>query len=127
MMISVLKKIWFGLVRSACFSQWEVGAPCQAVWSEDGLVYPAKVVAVDGDRCRVRFNGYGNEEDMELSSLKSPSVALQTEENRQVSTDVIQVLVEDTEKLDTLKGRDLKFRVRFKVFTVAETTGHFVS
>ncbi|KAF7199125.1 survival motor neuron protein-like [Nothobranchius furzeri] len=52
--------------------QWKVGAPCRACWSQDGEVYAATVVAVDGERCRVRFNEYGNEEDMDLSSLQSP-------------------------------------------------------
>ncbi|XP_022614768.1 survival motor neuron protein-like [Seriola dumerili] len=51
-------------------SKWEVGAPCQAVWSEDGLVYPATVVSLDAERCRVHFNSYGNEEDVELSALQ---------------------------------------------------------
>ncbi|MEQ2157605.1 hypothetical protein GOODEAATRI_003445, partial [Goodea atripinnis] len=53
--------------------KWEVGARCRALWSEDGKIYPATVVAVDGDRCTVRFGGYGNEEDMDLSALQSTS------------------------------------------------------
>ncbi|XP_026202270.1 survival of motor neuron protein-like isoform X2 [Anabas testudineus] len=68
---------------SSAGSKWEVGAQCQAVWSEDGLVYPATVLSVDGDYCTVRFHGYGNEEDMALSSLMSPSTVLQTQENCQ--------------------------------------------
>ncbi|XP_037553732.1 survival motor neuron protein-like [Nematolebias whitei] len=51
--------------------KWEVGAQCRAVWSEDGKLYPATVVAVNCERCRVRFIGYNNEEDVELSSLQS--------------------------------------------------------
>ncbi|KAM9358177.1 uncharacterized protein ABDE67_003677 isoform 2-T2 [Symphorus nematophorus] len=66
-------------------SKWVVGASCQAVWSEDGQVYPAKVVCVDGERCRVRFSGYGNEEEVELSALRSPDAARQTQ--RQNSQD----------------------------------------
>uniref|UniRef100_A0A3P8RLT4 Tudor domain-containing protein n=1 Tax=Amphiprion percula TaxID=161767 RepID=A0A3P8RLT4_AMPPE len=50
---------------------WAVGAECRVVWSEDGQVYPAVVVSVDGECRRVRFIGYGNEEVMELSALKS--------------------------------------------------------
>lgn len=50
--------------------QWEVGARCRAVWSEDGQLYPAAVLCVDGQRCRVRFDRYGNEEDVELSALQ---------------------------------------------------------
>ncbi|XP_026179053.1 survival motor neuron protein-like isoform X2 [Mastacembelus armatus] len=64
---------------SSTQSMWAVGAQCQAVWSEDGQVYLATVVAVDGERCRVRFNGYNNEEDMELSALMSPNTDLQTQ------------------------------------------------
>ncbi|XP_041647701.1 survival motor neuron protein-like isoform X2 [Cheilinus undulatus] len=57
-------------------TQWAVGAQCKAVWSEDGQVYTATVVSLNGEHCRVRFNGFGNEEDMELSALKSPDAAL---------------------------------------------------
>ncbi|XP_070689081.1 survival motor neuron protein-like [Pempheris klunzingeri] len=53
-------------------SKWGVGARCQVRWSEDGQVYLATVVSLDGERCRVHFNGYGNEEDVELSELRSP-------------------------------------------------------
>ncbi|XP_036378141.1 survival motor neuron protein-like isoform X3 [Megalops cyprinoides] len=49
--------------------QWAVGSRCRAVWSEDGLLYPAALVSVEGDRGRVRFDGYGNEEDVDLSAL----------------------------------------------------------
>ncbi|MEQ2294401.1 hypothetical protein AMECASPLE_003524 [Ameca splendens] len=62
--------------------KWEVGARCRALWSEDGKIYPATVVAVDGDRCRVRFSGYGNEEDMDLSALQSPCAVVQTQNSQ---------------------------------------------
>ncbi|XP_023137227.1 survival motor neuron protein-like isoform X2 [Amphiprion ocellaris] len=58
--------------------EWAVGAECRVVWSEDGQVYPAVVVSVDGERRRVRFIGYGNEEVMELSALKSCDAEPQT-------------------------------------------------
>uniref|UniRef100_A0A669D1K0 Survival motor neuron protein n=1 Tax=Oreochromis niloticus TaxID=8128 RepID=A0A669D1K0_ORENI len=60
-------------------SKWVVGAQCRAVWSVDGKEYPATVVSVDGNNCRVHFTGYGNEEDMELSALKSPNATPQME------------------------------------------------
>ncbi|KAK6468122.1 survival motor neuron protein-like [Huso huso] len=52
-------------------SQWQVGWRCCAVWSEDGLVYPAVVrkLLPDRGRCVVRFEGYGNEEEQDLSAL----------------------------------------------------------
>ncbi|KAK5870265.1 hypothetical protein PBY51_024917 [Eleginops maclovinus] len=59
--------------------KWVVGAPCQAVWSKDGVVYSATVVSLDGDRCRVRFNNYGNHEDMALSELTALDDAPQTQ------------------------------------------------
>ncbi|XP_047231195.1 survival of motor neuron protein-like isoform X2 [Girardinichthys multiradiatus] len=62
--------------------KWEVGARCRALWSEDGKIYPATVVAVDGDRCRVRFGGYDNEEDMDLSVLQSPCAVVQTQNSQ---------------------------------------------
>lgn len=65
--------------------QWVVGVQCQAVWSEDGQLYPAKVVSLDGQRCRVRFSGYENEQEVELSALKSPDAALQTLQNCEVT------------------------------------------
>ncbi|MGH0179142.1 UNVERIFIED_CONTAM: hypothetical protein FKN15_001155 [Acipenser sinensis] len=52
-------------------SQWQAGLRCCAVWSEDGLVYPAVVrkLLPDRGRCVVRFEGYGNEEEQDLSAL----------------------------------------------------------
>ena len=46
-----------------------MGSRCRTVWSEDGLLYPATLVSVEGGRGRVKFDGYGNEEDVELSTL----------------------------------------------------------
>lgn len=42
------------------------------MYSEDGLVYPAVVLWVKGQRCRVRFNDYNNEEEQDVSNLLSP-------------------------------------------------------
>ncbi|KAJ8277492.1 hypothetical protein GJAV_G00075750 [Gymnothorax javanicus] len=50
--------------------QWAVGSRCRATWSGDGLLYPAALVSVEGERGRVKFDGYGNEEDVELSALQ---------------------------------------------------------
>jgi len=62
--------------------QWAVGDLCRATWSEDGQVYAATVVAVDGERCWVRFSSYGNEEDMEVSALRSPEAAPETQNSQ---------------------------------------------
>ncbi|XP_076135435.1 uncharacterized protein LOC143118219 isoform X3 [Alosa pseudoharengus] len=58
--------------KQASASKWSLGSHCRAVWSEDGLVYPGVVVWMKGERCRVRFDVYNNEEDMELSALLPP-------------------------------------------------------
>ena len=50
---------------------WRAGSQCRAMYSEDGLVYPAVVLWVKGQRCRVRFNDYNNEEEQDISSLLS--------------------------------------------------------
>nr|XP_046248678.1 survival of motor neuron protein-like isoform X3 [Scatophagus argus] len=68
---------------SSTESKWVVGAQCRAVWSEDGRLYPATVMSLDGQRCRVRFSGYGNEGEVELSTLKSPEAALQTQNSQE--------------------------------------------
>ncbi|XP_036971271.1 survival motor neuron protein-like [Acanthopagrus latus] len=73
------------VAESTSSEQWVVGAECRAVWVEDGRLYPAKLVSLDGERCRVRFHGYNNEEEVELSTLHSPDVAVQQQrQNSQV-------------------------------------------
>ncbi|KAJ8408435.1 hypothetical protein AAFF_G00258490 [Aldrovandia affinis] len=51
--------------------QWAVGCRCRAIWSEDGMLYPAELLSVEGERGTVKFDGYGNEEEVELSALLS--------------------------------------------------------
>lgn len=65
--------------------QWTVGALCRVVWAEDGREYLAEVVSVDGKCCRVRFCGYGNEQDVELSALRRPDTAASTLQGCQVT------------------------------------------
>ncbi|XP_058871115.1 survival motor neuron protein-like isoform X2 [Acipenser ruthenus] len=74
-------------------SQWQVGWRCCAVWSEDGLVYPAVVrkLLPDRGRCVVRFEGYGNEEEQDLSALlpaqdPEPSGPTQTQDSEPTHT-----------------------------------------
>ncbi|XP_026202271.1 survival of motor neuron protein-like isoform X3 [Anabas testudineus] len=57
---------------SAGSKHWKPGSRCRAVYSEDGLVYPAVVLWVKGQHCCVRFDHYNNEEDQDISSLLSP-------------------------------------------------------
>ncbi|XP_037837217.1 survival motor neuron protein isoform X5 [Kryptolebias marmoratus] len=52
---------------------WKPGSRCRAVYSEDGLVYPAEVLWVKGQRCRVRYDDYNNEEELDVSGLLSPN------------------------------------------------------
>ncbi|KFQ37787.1 Survival motor neuron protein, partial [Mesitornis unicolor] len=54
--------------------QWRVGDSCNAVWSEDGHVYPATIVSINQKRgtCVVTYMGYGNREEQNLSDLLLP-------------------------------------------------------
>lgn len=36
---------------------WIIGAPCRALYSEDGLEYEAKILGIAGPKCTVRFVG----------------------------------------------------------------------
>ncbi len=36
---------------------WIIGAPCRALYSEDGLEYEAKIIGIEGPQCTVRFIG----------------------------------------------------------------------
>ncbi|XP_017888982.2 survival motor neuron protein [Ceratina calcarata] len=51
--------------------KWAVGAPCRAVYSEDGEVYEAVISKIyeNSGTCIVKFVGYGNTEKVELNSL----------------------------------------------------------
>nr|XP_048686895.1 survival of motor neuron protein-like isoform X3 [Caretta caretta] len=55
-------------------SQWKVGDTCCAVWSGDGLLYPAHVVSLseEGDACVVEYELYGNREEQRLRDLFPP-------------------------------------------------------
>uniref|UniRef100_A0A8C3S2Y4 Tudor domain-containing protein n=1 Tax=Chelydra serpentina TaxID=8475 RepID=A0A8C3S2Y4_CHESE len=55
-------------------SQWKVGDACCAVWSGDGLLYPAHVVSLseEGDACVVEYEHYGNREEQRLRDLFPP-------------------------------------------------------
>ncbi|XP_003703417.1 survival motor neuron isoform X2 [Megachile rotundata] len=51
--------------------KWIVGAPCRAIYSEDGEIYEAIITKIyeNTGTCIVKFVGYGNTEKVELSSL----------------------------------------------------------
>ncbi|KAK1116749.1 hypothetical protein K0M31_018138 [Melipona bicolor] len=50
--------------------KWIVGAPCRAVYSEDGEIYEAVILKIyENKNCIVKFVGYGNTEKVQLSSL----------------------------------------------------------
>ncbi|CAH2296882.1 survival of motor neuron -like [Pelobates cultripes] len=54
--------------------KWKVGEACNAMWSEDGNVYPATISSIDGKRgtCIVVYTGYGNSEEQNLCDLRFP-------------------------------------------------------
>ncbi|KAF0307716.1 Survival motor neuron protein [Amphibalanus amphitrite] len=50
--------------------KWRIGDFCRAVYSVDGQWYEAEIISVGGARCRLRYVGYGNEEDQPLGRLQ---------------------------------------------------------
>ena len=50
---------------------WKIGDSCEAVFSEDGEYYKAKVILVKEWRnaAVVRFSGYGNEEEVKMEDM----------------------------------------------------------
>ncbi|KAM9254653.1 survival motor neuron protein-like [Cariama cristata] len=54
--------------------QWRVGDACSTVWAGDGLLYPARLRALDPatGTCLVEFDGYGNTEERALADLLPP-------------------------------------------------------
>ncbi|XP_042190553.1 survival motor neuron protein 1 isoform X3 [Callorhinchus milii] len=51
--------------------KWLVGDVCNAVWTEDGNMYPAIIQSVNEKQstCIVMYTGYGNQEEQNLSDL----------------------------------------------------------
>jgi len=58
-------------VECANSTVWRVGDSCEAVFSEDGEYYKAKVILVKEWRSAavVRFSGYGNEEEVKMDNM----------------------------------------------------------
>uniref|UniRef100_G1N9N1 Tudor domain-containing protein n=1 Tax=Meleagris gallopavo TaxID=9103 RepID=G1N9N1_MELGA len=69
--------------------QWKVGDSCNAVWSEDGNVYPATIASVNLKRgtCVVTYTGYGNKEEQNLADLLPPASDETNENESLYSTD----------------------------------------
>lgn len=65
---AMTNKLLLCLLQADC---WAVGDFCQAVYTEDGTVYEAKIVSIntDDNTCVVRYLGYGNEEEQSLEDL----------------------------------------------------------
>ena len=51
--------------------KWRIGDFCRAVYSEDDVPYEAEILSIGGARCRLRYVGYGNEEDQPLARLQT--------------------------------------------------------
>lgn len=77
-----------------------VGAPCRAVYSVDGQVYEAIISEIheSSGMCTVKFVGYHNKEDVELSSLLE-SEGLQSQIAQQ--KDALAQKAEETLESDT--------------------------
>ncbi|GFO36887.1 survival motor neuron protein, partial [Plakobranchus ocellatus] len=51
--------------------KWSAGDLCQAIYTEDGEIYEAKILSIDEHHqtCVVQYTDYGNEEEQELADL----------------------------------------------------------
>ncbi|XP_075448125.1 survival of motor neuron protein-like [Ascaphus truei] len=76
--------------NTAPLKKWRVGELCNAVWSEDGSVYPATISAIDTKRgtCMVIYTGYGNTEQQGLSDLLLPDTSEAESDQRDPGQDV---------------------------------------
>ncbi|KAG8456449.1 hypothetical protein GDO86_002291 [Hymenochirus boettgeri] len=63
--------------NTAPLKKWKVGDPCNAVWSEDGNIYPATISSIDAKSgtCTVAYTGYGNSEEQSLADLRFPDTS----------------------------------------------------
>ncbi|KAK7866570.1 hypothetical protein R5R35_010417 [Gryllus longicercus] len=71
--------------------EWQVGAACRAVYSEDGNVYEATIqhIKSNGNTCIIRYVGYENEEEVLLSQLmvsEGPEARLKQEKESAYDT-----------------------------------------
>ncbi|XP_029551621.1 survival motor neuron protein 1 isoform X2 [Salmo trutta] len=83
--------------------KWEVGSHCKAVWSQDGRVYPATLVWLEGERCKVKFDNYGNEEEMDLSAMLPEAADQPRKEKRSDEKESDEKLADNPQKLMELK------------------------
>ncbi|OQR74444.1 survival of motor neuron protein-like [Tropilaelaps mercedesae] len=88
-----------GFKKTSGVTKWKIGSWCRAQFTDDGVWYEAKVVALDGDFCKVQYIGYLNEEEKLLSKLK-PSHG--NESRRSQIADA--KLIDEYEKAITAEG-----------------------
>ncbi|CAJ0962709.1 unnamed protein product [Ranitomeya imitator] len=71
-------------------ANWRVGDSCNAVWSEDGNLYPATITSIDAKRgtCIVTYTGYGNNEEQSLVDLRFPDSSEGESDPRDVVQDI---------------------------------------
>merc|ERR1711874_637803 len=50
--------------------EWKVGDLCVALWNEDLVWYNSEILEIVGERVKVRFVEYGNEDYTTLGQLK---------------------------------------------------------
>ncbi|XP_040277412.1 survival motor neuron protein [Bufo bufo] len=76
--------------NSAPVKKWRVGDSCNAIWSEDGNLYPASIDSIDAKRgtCIVTYTGYGNSEEQSLADLRFPDSSEAESDPKDVVQDV---------------------------------------
>lgn len=51
-----------------------VGLPCEAIWAEDGLWYPATIESISEAGVRVKFKSYGDVKVVEAKAVRTASI-----------------------------------------------------
>ncbi|PVD20256.1 hypothetical protein C0Q70_20753 [Pomacea canaliculata] len=81
---------------------WAVGDYCQAVYTQDGEVYEARIISINAEHrtCVVRYLGYGNEEEQSLEDL-IPSSSSGSKKHRPKHHENNTVSASETDSMDT--------------------------
>jgi survival motor neuron protein len=64
------------LKSAASKNEWKINDLCRAVYSEDGLVYPARIISIDNNqaterfKCKIQYLYYLNEEEKFLDEIE---------------------------------------------------------
>lgn len=90
---------------TGCTSVWRSGQYCRCVYHEDGLIYEGQIIKLLSHRgaCVVRYIGYNNEEEQNLSSLKK-SHGKEARDKQIEEAELVEPELEDISAHDTMEA-----------------------